>query len=129
MFRSVRRIGSLADRQPLRVMFVATQMTVGGEEVLLAQIIRRLDRARFAPELCCLKFRGELGEALEREVPVFAGLLSHKLDLRVLGRLTRLLRARKIDAVVTVGTGGDKMFWGRLAALRARVPVVISAIH
>jgi glycosyltransferase involved in cell wall biosynthesis len=31
--------------------------------------------------------------------------------------------------VVTVGTGGDKMFWGRLAASRARVPVVLSALH
>ena len=35
---------------------------------------------------------------------------------------------RRIDAVVTVGPG-DKMFWGRLAARRAGVPVVCSAIH
>jgi glycosyltransferase involved in cell wall biosynthesis len=47
----------------------------------------------------------------------------------VLGRLTRLLRARRTDAVVTVGTGGDKMFWGRLAGWLAGAPVICSALH
>jgi glycosyltransferase involved in cell wall biosynthesis len=31
--------------------------------------------------------------------------------------------------VVTVGTGGDKMFWGRLAGWMAGVPVICSALH
>jgi glycosyltransferase involved in cell wall biosynthesis len=70
----------------------------------------------------------ELGEKLRGEVPVFANMLSHKYDVRVLWRLTRLLRRRETDAVVTIGAG-DRMFWGRLAAWRARVPVVVSAIH
>ncbi|HEX5443115.1 MAG TPA: glycosyltransferase, partial [Pirellulales bacterium] len=112
-----------------RVMFVITCMPVGGAETLLVNLVRRLDRRRFAPEFCCLKHFGPLGEVLADEIPGFAGLLRHKYDLRVWGRLTRLLRQRRIDAVVTVGTGGDKMFWGRLAAWRAGVPVVISALH
>jgi glycosyltransferase involved in cell wall biosynthesis len=55
--------------------------------------------------------------------------LSHKYDVGVLGRLKRLLRERRTDAVVTVGTGGDKMFWGRLAGWLAGVPVICSALH
>ncbi|MCI0492868.1 MAG: glycosyltransferase, partial [Planctomycetes bacterium] len=51
-----------------------------------------------------------------------------KYDLRVWPRLTRLLHQRKIDAIVTVGAG-DKMFWGRLAARRAGVPVILAALH
>ena len=47
----------------------------------------------------------------------------------MLWRLTRLMRQRRIDAVVTVGTGGDKMFWGRLAGWLAGVPVICSALH
>jgi glycosyltransferase involved in cell wall biosynthesis len=116
-------------RRPLRVMFVITCMPVGGAETLLVNLVRRLDRDRFAPELCCLKYFGPLGEELAREIPAFAGLLSHKYDIAVLGRLTRLLVERRIDAVITVGTGGDKMFWGRLAAWRAGVPVIASALH
>ncbi len=96
--------------------------------MITANIIRRLNRARFAPELCCLKQLAELGEALAGEIPVHHGLLRHKYDLRVWPRLTRLLRGRRIDAVVTV-SAGDKMFWGRLCARQVGVPVILSAIH
>jgi len=110
-------------------MFVLTSMPVGGAETLVVELIRRLDRKRFSPELCCLKQLGPLGEVLAGEVPAFAGLLSRKYDVTVLWRLTRLMRRRCIDAVVTVGTGGDRMFWGRLAARWANVPVICSALH
>jgi glycosyltransferase involved in cell wall biosynthesis len=119
----------LDDRGPLRVMFVITCMPVGGAETLLVELIRRMDRSRFRPELCCLKYLGPLGEVLAEEVPAFTGLLADKYDFAVLGRLTSLLRRRRIDAVVTVGTGGDKMFWGRLAGWLAGVPVRCSALH
>ena len=124
-----RELTPLEDRGPLRVMFVITSMPVGGAETMLVEIIRRLDRSRFLPELCCLKYLDPLGEVLAREIPAFTGLLAHKYDFRVLPRLIRLMRKRRIDAVVTVGTGGDKMFWGRLAARAAGVPVVCSALH
>lgn len=122
------RVGVKPARRPLHVLFIHSNMPIGGAEVLTANVMRRLDRGRFAPELCCLKERGPLGEILAEEFPVHFGLLSSKYDLRVLSRLTRLLRERQMDAVVTVGAG-DKMFWGRLAARRARVPVVLSALH
>jgi hypothetical protein len=114
--------------RPLRVMFMLTDMRIGGAEMVTANIIRRLNRRRFAPELCCLKERGTLGESLATEIPVYANLLSGKYDLRVWPRLVRLLRRRSIDTVVTVGAG-DKMFWGRLAAKRAGVKAIISALH
>ncbi|MBN2217162.1 MAG: glycosyltransferase [Pirellulales bacterium] len=124
-----RKLTPLEDRGPLRVMFVITCMPVGGAETLLVELIRRLDRERFIPELCCLKYRGPLGDVLAEETPTWTGLLAHKYDFAVLGRLRRLLRRRRIDAVVTVGTGGDKMFWGRLAAVAEGVPVICSWLH
>jgi glycosyltransferase involved in cell wall biosynthesis len=128
MFLQYSNLSPSADRDPLRVMFMINDMTVGGAEMLLDQLIRRLDPSRFAPELCCMNKLGELGENLRGVVPVFPHLLKHKYDVPVLSRLVRLLRKRQIDAVVTVGAG-DRMFWGRLAAWRAGVPVVISALH
>lgn len=129
MFFRRRKLIPCEDRGPLRAMFVITCMPVGGAETLLVELMRRLDRDVLLPELCCLKYFGPLGEVLAREVPAFSGILAHKYDFAVLRRLTRLLRQRRIDAVVTVGTGGDKMFWGRLAGWRARVPVICSALH
>lgn len=114
--------------RPLKVMFLQTSMPVGGAEVLLVNLVRRLDRSRFAPEIACLKEPGPLGEEISHEIPLHSDLIRHKLDLRVLPRLTALMRRRKVDAVVTVGAG-DKMFWGRLAARAAGVPVIASALH
>jgi glycosyltransferase involved in cell wall biosynthesis len=124
-----KKLKPLADRGPLRVVFVITSMPVGGAETLLVELVRRMDRERFMPELCCLKRLDPLGEVLAKEIPTFTGLLSHKYDFAVLWRLARLMHKRRIDAVVTVGTGGDKMFWGRLAGWLAGVPVICSALH
>jgi len=129
VFKTSEVFGGAPQPAPLRVMFVITCMPVGGAETLLVELIRRMDRARFVPELCCLKYLGPLGEVLAREIPTFTRLLAHKYDVAVFGRLVGLLRREKIDAVVTVGTGGDKMFWGRLAGWWAGVPVICSALH
>lgn len=114
--------------RPLRVLFLLTSMPVGGAETLLVNLVRRLDRRRFAPEIVCLKEPGPLGEMLSAEVPVHGYLLACKYDLRILPRLMRLMRRPSVDAVITVGAG-DKMFWGRIAAHLAGVPVVASALH
>jgi len=128
MWLAHRRLIPSDDRGPLRVMFVITSMPVGGAETLLVALVRRLDRDRFSPELCCLKHLDVLGQVLAREIPAFAELLSHKYDLRVLPRLVGLMRRRRSDAVATVGTG-DKMCGGRRAARLAGVPVICSALH
>lgn len=128
MFRRPSSLLPLDERGPLRVMFLINDMTIGGAEMLLDQLVRRMDRTHFDPEVCCMRDLGELGEKLRNVTPVFSHLLKHKYDLPVLARLVRLFRRRQIDVVVTVGAG-DRMFWGRLAAWRAGVPVVVSALH
>ena len=114
--------------QPLKIMFLTTSMPVGGAETLLVNLVRGLDSQKFSAEIACLKQRGPLGDLLAEDFPVHANLLSHKFDLRVLPRLVRLLKTREADAIVTVGAG-DKMFWGRIAAKLAGVPVIASALH
>jgi glycosyltransferase involved in cell wall biosynthesis len=114
--------------RPLNTMFVLTSLPVGGAETLLHNLVRTLDRRRIRPLVCCLKEAGELGEQMSAEVPLYSRLLRGKYDAFVLQRLAKLFRRESIDAVVTVGAG-DKMFWGRLAARLARVPVVLSALH
>ena len=123
-----RLLNPIQDRGPLRVLFAITSMPVGGAETLLVNLVRRLDRDRFQPEICCLKEPGPLGLEIAEELPLHSGLLQSRFDLRVMTRLRELLRSRRIDAIVTVGAG-DKMFWGRLAAWRERLPVILSAIH
>lgn len=126
--RSPRPLVPLADRGPLRVLFAVTSMPVGGAETLLVNLFQRLNPEHCLPELVCLKEPGPLGESLSQQFPVHSRLIRHRWDWRVIGRLRELMRSRRIDALVTVGAG-DKMFWGRLAAWRERLPVICSAIH
>ena len=113
---------------PLRCAFIITSMPVGGAETLLVNMMRRMDPAIIAPEVICLKEPGPLGEQIQAEFPVHSRLIGGKWDLAVLWRLARLMTRRQFDTVVTVGAG-DKMFWGRLAAAIARIPVTASALH
>ncbi len=112
----------------LNVKFVITSMPVGGAETLLVNLIRHMDKSAFSPEVVCLKEPGELGHELAAEIPVYANMLPSKWDVSILPRLAYLFRRGQTDAVITVGAG-DKMFWGRLAAKLARVPVICSALH
>ena len=128
-----RRLGSPPQRcpsiqLPLRCQFLITSMPVGGAETLLVNLMRRLDPNVLQPEVICLKEPGPLGEQIRDEFPVHSQLIGSKYDATVLYRLARLMHHSQTDVVITVGAG-DKMFWGRLAARLARVPVVISALH
>ncbi len=113
---------------PLNVSFITTSLPVGGAETLLVNLVRRLDKSRVQPQVLCLKEAGELGDVIAREVPLQSQLLIGKYDFRILPRLIRAFRSQQTDAVITVGAG-DKMFWGRLAAKFAKVPVICSALH
>ncbi len=119
---------SLPKPRPLRTMFVITSMPVGGAETLLVNLMDRFDPKLIEPSVVCLKEPGQLGDEIASRHPVLSHALGSKWDVAVLPRLTELMRERQIDAVITVGAG-DKMFWGRLAAWRAGVPVVCSALH
>ncbi len=123
-----RTVPPRAEAGPLRCLFLITSMPVGGAETLLVNMIRRFDRSKIDPQVVCLKEAGPLGEKIAEEYPVHTHLLAGKWDLRVLPRLCRLMHKQRADVVVTVGAG-DKMFWGRLAAHLAGVPVIASALH
>lgn len=126
--RPWRSIPPRRESDPLRCLFVITSMPVGGAETLLVNMMRKMDPQQIRPEVICLKEPGPLGEAIAGEFPLHSRLLNAKWDLRVLPRLVRLMHRRRTDMVVTVGAG-DKMFWGRLAAHLAGVPVIASALH
>ncbi len=114
--------------KPLNTAFVITSMHVGGAETLLYNLIERVDRNRVVPSLICLKELGELGHRVAKTTQTFDNLIKNKFDVRVFSRLAHLYRELEVDAVITVGAG-DKMFWGRLAAKWASVPIIASALH
>jgi len=115
---------------PVPVAFVTTNLGIGGAERLLFEIITRMDRSRFEPIVVCLKQRMSLGSKLaESGLRVYSDLSNGRCDWRVVARLIEIFRRERAGVVCTVGTGGDRSFWGRIAARWAGVPVVISCPH
>jgi len=114
--------------EPLRTAFLVTSMPVGGAETLLVNLVRGFDPAKVQPQIVCLKEPGPLGDELASEFLVASNFINSKWDIAVIPKLRRHFLKHRIDAVVTVGAG-DKMFWGRIAARLASVPVICSALH
>ena len=120
---------SVATR-PLRVLFIHTSMPVGGAETLTANLIRRLDRERFAPEIVLLEGTRPVRRDARRRDPGSPRDCSTASTISaVWPRLTRLLRDRQIDAVVTVGAGRQDVLGPAGRATGVGVPVVLSALH
>ena len=114
--------------RPLNTTFLLTSMPVGGAETLLVNLMRGFDPERVHPSVICLKERGPLGDMISLEFPLVDQQIKHKYDLGIVRRLSRIFKKWSTDAIVTVGAG-DKMFWGRIAARAAGVPVICSALH
>jgi len=115
-------------QRPLKALFVITSMPVGGAEILLVNLLRQFRPSHIVPSIACLKQKGPLGDEIAKEFAVTEHWLRGKFDVSVVQRLAKHLRKEKIDALISVGAG-DKMFWGRLAAKFASLPVVCSALH
>jgi glycosyltransferase involved in cell wall biosynthesis/peptidoglycan/xylan/chitin deacetylase (PgdA/CDA1 family) len=111
-----------------RVLHLIWALDLGGAERQVVEIVRRLDRSRFEPLVGCLVKKGRWGEALEKEGVRVVDLAKRPgFDLRLLGRLVRLLRAEKVSVVHTHAFTAAT--WGRLAAALARTPVVVAHEH
>ena len=78
---------------PCRLLYVITELDIGGAENALCELATRLDRQAFQPEVACLQGEGPLaGRLRARGVDVHTLGARGKWDRRVLWRLRRLLR-------------------------------------
>ena len=111
-----------------RVAQVIWSLGLGGAEQVVIRLAKGLDRRRFEPVVLCLDQPGPFAaQAQAAGVEVVALDKRGPLDVRAVVRLARLLRSRRFDVVHTHLWGAN--LWGRLAAVAARVPVVVATEH
>jgi glycosyltransferase involved in cell wall biosynthesis len=111
-----------------RLAYVIWSLGLGGAEQVVIRLAAGLDRRRFEPLICCLDERGPFAQQAEQAgIEVVAMGKRGPLDAGAAHRLARLFRSRRIEVVHTHLWGGN--VWGRLAALWARVPKVVTSEH
>ena len=114
---------------PVKVMRIITWLPRGGIENKMVQVLKRLDRKKFIPLVCCLKtkegvYEKELEEAGIRVIKI--GLRS-RLDPIGIRKLAGVMKEEQVKIVHTHMYRANVS--GRIAAIIARVPVVIAQIH
>ena len=114
--------------QPIRLAYVIKSMEIGGSQTHLMQVLRLLDRDRFAPVLYCLTGEGVLLDAVRAlGVPVYvprAGASFKGLGLVTrVAALARALRRGHIEIVHNYLLRANLV--GSIGARLARVPVVL----
>lgn len=109
-----------------RILFVIATLDPAGAERQMVHLCRRLPRGEFEPAVCCLTRGGPLEGELRREgVGVEVLHKAGRWDLRAVARLTALMRRTRPDVVHTWLPTANTL--GRVAAIAARVPVIIAS--
>ncbi|MBK7048532.1 MAG: glycosyltransferase [bacterium] len=116
------------DQRPWHVVHVIGHMRTGGAEKQLANYLLAANRADFRHTLVCLEQPGELAAVVERTgIPVIRMPLRTRFLPWSIQRFAGWMRDQDVSVVHT--HMHHAAFWGRLAGLAARVPVLVTTEH
>lgn len=110
---------------PTRLLLVIDELDIGGTEQQIFELVKRIDRRKYFPMVCCFR-PGRIAREIEAiGVPVFPLRKSSKLDIALIPALVQLMRREQIDLIQTYLFTANT--WARLAAIIARVPIIVSS--
>lgn len=114
---------------PLSVLHVIAGLPVGGVEHQLLTVVTHYDRERFIPSVCSLSDKGPIGAEMEAAgievIPLNS--LRHTFNSATVTSLADVMTERRVAVVRTHQYHAN--LYGRLAALRARVPCIVASVH
>lgn len=110
-----------------KVAFIINNLGMGGAENMLIEQLKSIDRSRFEPYLITILPNPEVGVAtrVPEDVKFIESNFSSIFDIVSFYKLWTYLRREKIQAVVT--SLFDANLLGRMTAILARVPVILSS--
>lgn len=111
--------------RPIRVLHVFLDLPIGGAQLIFLNALRAMDPTRCRIMIACLAEPGVLGSEVAEVAPLYYQNRFGSNDVGALLYLYRLIRAAQVDVVHTYLYSRSSVY-GRLAAILARVPVVIA---
>ena len=115
-------------KDKIKIIHIITSLNIGGAEKLLLDLTQNIGREKYEVKVATVIKGGVLVSEFEKagiEVKIFKK--KGKLGMGVIWKIFRYLRREKPQIVHTHLFGGDT--WGRIAAILARVPIIISTEH
>ncbi len=112
----------------IKVVHIVEDLKVGGQEHVIASIVRGLDPKVFDVRVWCTQAGGQVADDLRRDgFPVEVLGLQGIRNLFHVAELRRKMQQVQVDVVHTHAWGGGLI--GRFAARSAKVPVVFGHVH
>lgn len=109
----------------LRTLFVIDELDIGGTEQQILETVRRIDRDRFDPFVCCFRHGAKAREIEALGVPVIHEPKRLKADPGLVLRLAAMMRRERFDIVQTYLWTANT--WARVAARLAGVRWVLAS--
>ncbi|GAB4529532.1 MAG: glycosyltransferase [Pleurocapsa sp.] len=115
----------------MKILFLSTGLTTGGAEVMLYNLLSKINRQKYQPSVISLMDKGRFGQAIEKlDIPVYsAGMNPGKPTIKAITRTINLVK--KVQPNLIQGW----MYHGNLAAQAAsflngqNVPILWSIHH
>jgi glycosyltransferase involved in cell wall biosynthesis len=100
----------------------------GGAERFLVSLVKHTDPEKINSIVCCLNWKGDWASELEQKgIKVIALNKKGKFDICVIYKIICVIKQHQIDVVNTHLWAADTL--GRISAVLARVPVIISTVQ
>ena len=115
-------------REVIKVLHLTRNMGIGGLERVIFDICRTIDRTMFDISVCCMHFKGEFGEKLERlGIPVHVLPNTREVDYLSFLKVHKLLKREKPHILHTHNS--HAFIDGTISGILSHVPNVIHTDH
>jgi glycosyltransferase involved in cell wall biosynthesis len=111
----------------IKILQMIDQPFLGGGQINLLSLAKNLDKEKFEVFVCSGEEGPLVDEVRKNNLTYFPVAFSKKLNRKTVKDLIPVLRDNKIDILHT--HGGVAGFYGRWAARKCRLPVIIHTLH
>ena len=115
----------------MKIIYIITELNIGGAEIMLYKLLSEMDQVRFSPIVISLMDRGTFGDQITAlGIPVYTiGLKQGKPTPTKIWRLIHLIRQLKPDLIQGWMYHGNLAAWLARFSLFNKVPVLWSIHH
>lgn len=112
---------------PVSVLYLITELSMGGAQRSLLHLLNNLNRERFTPTVACLyNGDGAIARAIQAlDIPVFDAQMRGRADLGALSRLFRHIRSQR--PIILHTSLFHANLPGRILGRLTEVPIIISS--